>query len=204
MNYTPQEKQAQKLWAGYESQNEERFWEEYTPLLKEASTASPSTQEAQQKAQVATKAQKPKMYGGSPKNYPFRATLASLTFVVGLAEIFQANAQATTIWFLMSALFLIVPTNYRYFFSITPLQLTVHNALGNDKIPWATIDNITMQEEKITIDEQGNAVTGYYLLINTKHRVFKYKYNLLGYDHEMFFEHLRRYIANVTEKKVDS
>jgi hypothetical protein len=214
MKNTPQEKKAQKLWAGYEGQDEESFWEKYESLIKEASVAGLPTYIAQQKIQVATEppsTQKPQVYGNYRKQNVVRAGISGL---LATPAILVFNDIHLPLWggllfygwigflsFAVSRFF-----NYPSF-QITKSRLVVHKGMKKEKIRWSVIDNIIKQEE-ITLDEEGDPHISYSLIINTyrygEYQVFKYKYKFPDKVHTKFFEHLRQYVPHVHERKADS
>lgn len=206
MRYTSQEKKAQKLWAGYESQDEEQFWATYEPLLRKAQQNPAPTRKKRKVKQATVPKAKKKVFHTDFGIFIALCLVTVLAFVLAYI-IANSKSEETTM-----GLFMVIATylgftgfvtnalSSSYSFGITPSHLQVYQSIfiKKEKIAWQDIAMVRMSK---TVIEDAHGQPSSYLLhiITQQGKEYKYDYALSQAKHWELFDYLRQYVKRVEE-----
>jgi hypothetical protein len=206
MNYTPQEKKAQKLWATYDDLHQQLFWMEYESLLtKTAHTETvppPPVLVQPTSKKTASETEALYSYDINKISKPIAGIIATVSGIIAIYAYFSGAMTTVTISTIVFLFFTILYAALdRISFEVFPDKLIVkgNHSTKTDVIPWAIIDNIRTQDQVVP---QGEGHTTVHMItINTYHktqyRTFSYEFELPPEDRQALLTHLRQYVKHV-------
>lgn len=207
MNYTPQEKKAQKLWATYDDLHQKQFWVQYEDLLAKIAHTEPLPPPPPVLAQpipqeTASETEALYSYSINRVSKPIAGIIATVSGIIAIYAYFSGamtTVTISTIAFLFFTILYAALDTISFEVFHDKLIVKSSKSAATDIIPWAIIDNIRTQDQVVPHGEGHTTV--HMITINTYHKTqyqtFSYEFELPPEARQTLLTHLRQYVKHV-------